>query len=121
VEAVIRVELPYPHKALWPNGRAHWGAKAKQTAMHRAWGWKQAYNALHDGSVDTDCASIPIKLIVSRKSKGVYPDKDNCVAAAKAYLDGIAEQLKVNDAKFAAPTVEFVPQIGCDLVIEVGT
>lgn len=117
---MIRVELPYPDKALWPNGRAHWRTKAGKTSQHRAWGWKAAYDALQRGSVDTASTAIPIKLIVSRKSSGVYPDKDNCVAAAKAYLDGIAERLKVNDAQFAAPLVEFVPEIGCDLVIEVG-
>jgi len=29
-----------------------------------------------------------------------YPDMDNCLAMCKAYLDGIADALKVNDRRF---------------------
>ena len=29
-----------------------------------------------------------------------YPDADNCLSASKAYLDGIADALGVNDRRF---------------------
>lgn len=118
---MIRVELPYPARALWPNGRAHWAAKAKQTGIHR---WAAAIALRHaqqSGAVaDLDQRPVPIKLIVHPKRTGPLPDADNCAASIKAYLDGIADALKVNDKAFGAPTVEYNALRTGAFVIEVG-
>ena len=100
------ISLPYPHKSLWPNGRAHWAAKAKETKLHRAWGYAAMKAALpvcfkHNGE------RIAIRLTVSARTRGQLPDKDNCLAASKAYLDGIAQALGVDDSLFDPQPVHF--------------
>jgi crossover junction endodeoxyribonuclease RusA len=112
------LDLPYPHKALWPNGRAHWGEKSKQTRLHRAWGFAAMRACLppcfkHNGE------RISIRLTVHPKGRGVAPDKDNAIAACKSYLDGIAEALGVNDSLFDPQPVRMATR-GSRFLIEVG-
>ncbi len=117
---MIQVDLPYPHKLLWPNGpRGNVHAVADQKKKHRRWG--------HDATMADPAwrtfvpgTAVPINIVVSRKAAGVYPDKDNTVAAAKAYLDGIADRLGINDRLFAAPTVEFIAPITGRFLIQIG-
>lgn len=112
------IQLPYPHKALWPNGRAHWGAKAKQTKDHRLWAFMATKAAL-PVCFRSNGERIPVRLIVSAKPKGPLPDKDNALAACKAYLDGIAEALGVNDNMFDPQPVHFSGRLS-SFTIEVG-
>lgn len=103
----MQIELPYAHKSLWPNGRAHWGEKAKQTKLHRAWGFAAARAALpvcfkHNGE------PIPVSIAIYAKPSGQLPDADNVLASCKAYLDGIADALGVNDNVFVPQPVQFV-------------
>ena len=63
---------------------------------------------------------IPVRLVVHPKPKGPKPDRDNCVAAAKAMLDGIADALKVNDRRFEAPSVTFATPRDGRFVVEIG-
>ena len=113
------VQLQYPHKALWPNGRAHWGAKNKETQKHKAWAYAAAYSALRGLKYVPDGNRIPIRLTVGGKKTGSLPDKDNCLAAAKAYLDGIAMALGVNDSLFDPQPVHFSGR-NSTFTIEVG-
>jgi crossover junction endodeoxyribonuclease RusA len=115
---MILLQLPYPHKALWPNGRAHWGAKAKQVKDHRTWAFMAA-KAASPTCFQSNGERIPVRLIVSAKPKGPLPDKDNCLAAAKSYLDGIAEALGVNDNLFDPQPVHFSGRQS-NFTIEVG-
>jgi crossover junction endodeoxyribonuclease RusA len=118
---LIRVDLPYPVKALWPNGRAHHQAKARAVKAHRMWADALTVKAVQsrvDAIVVTPL--VRVHLVVHAKPKGPLPDRDNCVAAAKAYLDGIAQRLGINDRLFAAPTVEFAPVRDGRFVIEIG-
>jgi hypothetical protein len=119
----ITVELPYPHKLLWPNGRTtSFRAKAAQVKEHRRWGFIAAAEAVGAKRVAFPADSlIPVHVVVSRKRGGPFPDKDNTVAAAKAYLDGIAERLKVNDRLFDTPTVEFAAPCTAQFVITIGS
>ncbi|WP_374412715.1 hypothetical protein [Novosphingobium colocasiae] len=123
---MIRIDLPYPHLALWPNGRAHRSEVARQVKKHRAWahdatmadpGWRAFAPTLQGVALGT----VPVHLIVSRKAAGVYPDRDNTVAAAKSLLDGIAQRLGINDKLFAAPTVEFIAPITGRFLIQIGS
>lgn len=110
------VDLPYPHKALWPNGRAHWAAKAREVKKHRHWAYVAARAAKPIYTGDTP---IAVSLTVHGKPRGVMPDKDNCIAAMKAYQDGIADALGIDDARFLAPTVSFASKRASRFVIEV--
>ena len=110
------IALPYPHKALWPNGRAHWAAKAREVKKHRQW----AALAAKAASLRLGDSPIPVAITVCPKRHGPAPDADNCVAAAKAYLDGIAAALSVNDRHFAAPTVTISPERTGQFIITIG-
>lgn len=97
--SVIRVELDFPPAELFPNRAkgTHWGKLYKirsdyretctWLAKHQLKGWK------HKGG--------NIKLTITFE----MPDKrkrdaDNCLAAAKGALDGLADALFVNDQLF---------------------
>lgn len=100
------IELPFPHPILWPNGRtrAH-GWKAGVTRDHRQWAhaatlaWRGRDHRPIDGEVR-------VLITVYPKNRGPMPDRDNAQAACKAYLDGIADALGVNDRNFV-PAVQF--------------
>lgn len=94
------IELPFPNKALWPNGRAHWAVKARETKKHRAW----AYSATLAAKVEKPTGRINIALTVYPKTAHAI-DADNAVSSCKAYFDGIAQALGVDDSTFNAPTV----------------
>ena len=97
--SVLRVELDFPPSELFPNKAkgTHWGKLYKirsdyregstWLAKHQLKGWK------HEGG--------NIKLTITFE----MPDKrkrdaDNCLAAAKGALDGLADALFVNDQLF---------------------
>lgn len=103
------VTLPYPDKRLWPNGsrsNRHAISRLKKAARHAA-GWAAIEYRSKHGLPDYGEGKLSVRLTVYALPKGPLPDADNCVAAVKAYLDGIAEQIGVNDRRFAAPLVEF--------------
>ncbi len=101
------VDLPYPDKNLWPNGRGHHHAIARQKVKHRGWAMAGTWEVFGTIAPANHPDRIPIKIVVSGKKTGPLPDKDNCSAAAKSYLDGIADALHINDRHFEAPVVEF--------------
>lgn len=110
------IALPYPHKALWPNGRAHWGEKSREVKKHRQW----ARLAMAGASLCIADSPIPVRIVCHPKRYGPTPDRDNIIAAAKAYLDGIADYLCVDDHHFAAPTVEIAGERNGQFIIHIG-
>lgn len=116
------VELPYPHKSLWPNGRAHHMAQAREVKKHREWAITATAAAGFEArqQVRLLSAPIPVTITVYGKPSGPLPDSDNCVAAAKSLIDGIAYKLDLNDRDFAAPKVVFAPERKSLFVIEIG-
>jgi crossover junction endodeoxyribonuclease RusA len=109
--------LPFPPKVLWPNGRTL-NHKFKAAAFKKA--REQAAWAAKAANVRVGNSPIPVHLIVKPKAKGPAPDADNCVSAAKAYLDGIAAAIGINDRHFAAPTVEIDGERSGQFVICIG-
>ena len=112
----MTIALPYPDKSLWPNGRSHWAVKAREFKKHKQW----ASMAMLGASFCIADSPIPIHITVHPKAKGPAPDRDNCVAAAKAYLDGIAAYLCVDDRHFAAPTVSISDERTGQFIVTVG-
>lgn len=109
-----KVELPFPAKELWPNGRSHWAAKARATKRHRAW----AYAATFAAKVPKPEGRMNLRIVIHPRTAN-RPDADNCIAAAKCLIDGMAEALGVNDSTFNAPAVTFgMPAKGGKLFIE---
>lgn len=110
----MKIDLPYPHKALWPNGRAHYRAKAREAKKHRQW----AYLCTLADASGAKFHPSAITIRVHAKRTGPMPDRDNVVAAAKSLLDGIADALDVNDRNFPEPKVEFAPERDGRFVVE---
>lgn len=89
----MTISLPIPNAALWPNSRKHWRAKAKFTKDHR----QAAHDATElkpEGYFFTEFSGYTLAFF--------YPDKrrrddDNAQASCKAYRDGIADALGVDD------------------------
>lgn len=91
-----QILLMWPARELNPNSRVHWSVKYKANKI-----------AVCHAMIETERAQIKIceytKIIVSIVFNP--PDKrgrdmDNCLASCKAYLDGIARSLNVNDKNF---------------------
>ena len=97
--SVIRVELDFPPAELFPNRAkgTHWGKLYKLRsdyretctwlAKHQLKGWKH-----QGGNIQL---TITFEMPDKRKR-----DTDNCLAAAKGALDGLADALFVNDQLF---------------------
>ncbi len=93
---MIAITLPWPSPKLSPNWRGHWATKAPVTKRARAAAWAatkaaRAYVA-HDGP-------IAMRVTFHAPDKR-HRDRDNCIAACKAYMDGLADGLGVNDRRF---------------------
>lgn len=96
------IELPWPAKQLSPNfrSRSHW---PRTNAIKKARSW--AFLATKAAQIFPPREG-PIKLIVGfyapdRRAR----DEDNQLASCKAYFDGIAEALGVNDSRFKVSPV----------------
>ncbi len=96
------IALPYPAAQLWPNGRYHWSVRARQIKKHREWA---RLATLADNTRPATVGRIIATLYP--KPRGPAPDRDNTIAAIKAYLDGIADALGVNDRTFPVPVILF--------------
>ena len=101
----MSIILPFPDKILWPNGRGHHMAKHRAFQKHKEWARIATLAAL------PRCFKWngePVKLRVTITPKTRHPiDRDNCVAAMKAYVDGISAALVIDDQHFLVPEIAF--------------
>ena len=90
------VKLPWPNPSLSPNARVHHMAlsRVKKAARHDAAWAAKAANLIAPGS-----DRIKVTMTFHPKDKR-QRDRDNLLAQMKAYLDGIADHLCVNDHRF---------------------
>ena len=101
--------LPFPAKVLWPNGRpAHWAVKARAVKAARQAAWATALAAGVTGL--RGALGYSISVVVHPRTR--HPiDRDNCVAALKSYLDGLADALGVDDRTFNTPSIAFADPV----------
>lgn len=92
-----RVDLTWPSRTLHPNARVHWAKKAKATKKARADAWSVARDAKLPR---IDASTIKVTCIFSPPPVKRNRDADNLIAACKAYFDGIADAIGVNDSCF---------------------
>lgn len=109
--SVLSVVLRHPVQALRPNGRVHWAVKATAVRRARATARLLVLKALGEGGCPASSdlvqgRSTPrlrasetpaLRYEVRWFYKGACPDADNCLASCKAYLDGCADALGVDD------------------------
>lgn len=116
------IVLPFPAKILWPNGRGHWAAKAFAFKNHKHWAFlscREAYPVgLGFAFGKTEGGRVDWSVTMHPKTRHVI-DRDNAHASLKAYADGIAMALGVDDKLFNTPSLTFGEPIkGGKVVIE---
>jgi hypothetical protein len=90
----VLIELPWPAPALSANARVHWRRKSSATKVHRQW----AYLATLEVKPKHPNGDIPVSITFYPPSNRL--DRANMPHLVKAYLDGIADAMKVNDRRF---------------------
>lgn len=94
------VVVPWPHRYLSPNSRINWAAKAQIVQKARMTSRvlaKQLFGE-QDPAEPID-ERINVQLVLHPRDRR-RRDEDNIIASMKAYLDGIADAMGVNDAFF---------------------
>lgn len=118
-ERALELVLPWPSKDLSPNARVHWRGRSKATKAARETavllafqaGWRDAW--LPEGRLDLwiDFYQAPRK---------VLPDDDNLLLRFKAYRDGIAQVLGIDDRRFIShPMVHEERRPGGQVVVRI--
>jgi len=94
--------LPWPSADLSPNSRGHWGKRMRATKEARGLAFFMARKIGWNVSLSKPWQNdAPVRLHID-----VFPpdrrrrDDDNLSARFKAYRDGIADALGVNDSRF---------------------
>ena len=101
------VAFPFPHPSLFPNRKngTHWTktkaikTEAREDAVEAT---KQAMQ-----SDKTWGDTIPLSIVFVAPDCR-HRDLDNCLAAAKSQLDGMADALGVNDKRFRPILIDYV-------------
>lgn len=94
---MIAIELPWPPRVLHPNSREHWAAKARATKKAREdAGWLAREAGIRTGDPDIP-SELKVTVTFSPPNSRAH-DRDNLLANCKAYFDGIADVLGVNDS-----------------------
>ena len=97
---MITINLPWPDKVLSPNARTHWATKARAVKVARKYGHCVTLAAGMNANTFKGYDGVLHLWIDYYAKTRNYPDSDNCLSASKAYLDGIADALGVNDRRF---------------------
>ena len=116
----IEITLSLPPKALSPNSRPHWAAKARATKAHRGEAFLMTrrevarLNTSDKWWSDLDDDILVRSTFYHRVSR--RRDRDNATASLKAAMDGIAEAMGVDDSRFVIAPVCFEKSAGEDRV-----
>ena len=111
------IELPFPAKILWPNGRGHHMKKHREFQKHKQWAWAAL---CADRQYGYPGGKIQWLVTFYPKTRNEIDD-DNARASLKAYQDGFAKALGIDDNLFCAPRVQFgEPVKGGKVVVEIG-
>lgn len=92
----VELTLPWPDKVLNPNSREHWATRARsvKAARHDAgWSVRRQFHA----KPDWQRAAVGLTFCPPDERRR---DLQNCIGAAKALVDGIADALGIDDSRF---------------------
>lgn len=96
------IVLPFPPSSLSGHAKGHWRAKAEVTRKHRNWARLATMDAKVRGVPEAGDIKVHVRFVPPDR-RG---DRTNFVNRLKPYLDGVADALGVNDARFL-PSYEF--------------
>jgi crossover junction endodeoxyribonuclease RusA len=105
--------LPWPPKELSPNARVHRLAKAKATKAYRLACWAIA----KESKIKPPEGLVALRLTFFAPNRQPR-DLDNCLAAVKAGLDGVADAWGINDRAFRPITIDLAQEIGGMIKVE---
>jgi len=116
--------LPWPSTDLSPNARGHWSKRMRATKEARGLAFVMARKAGWNVSLSTpwqqDDALVRLHVDVfppDRRNR----DHDNIGASLKAYRDGIADALGINDNRFRESLfIHDHPKPGGQLRVRIG-
>lgn len=113
---MIRIELPWPSRSLSPNARKHWAELSRAKKQARADGYQCA--VLH-GVKNVRWKGVNARYVFHPPDKRKRDD-DNLMACMKAYRDGIADAMGVDDNTWnlKAPMIAHVEK-GGKVIVEV--
>lgn len=114
----IVIRLPWFDGRLNPNARVPWRAKAPVVAEARATAYFETLQQVAGKSLRVD--AVPVLLTFCPPDHRGR-DMDNCHASIKAFLDGIAQALDINDRAFHPVTLDWgEPVKGGAVIVEIG-
>lgn len=89
------IDLPWPPRDLHPNARVHWTRRHRATkAAREAAQWMSCSH----GPIEADKLDVTIIFHEPDKRRR---DADGLLSNVKAYIDGIADSLEVDDSKWS--------------------
>lgn len=101
---MTEILLPWPSGDLSPNARVHYMARARSVKKHREWAMlatRAAGVAIgHDGPGGLMLPDYITILITAYPPSRRRTDADGVISRCKAYFDGIADALEVDDSRF---------------------
>lgn len=114
----LRIILPWPVRALSPNGRCHWSAKNRAVQKARLDGFLASTDAMRRcGWKKVNAATVRATF---RFVKPNRRDGDNHLAMLKPYLDGFADAgVIANDSGFRHEPVKFEKSDEKCVVVEI--
>lgn len=105
----MEIELPFPDKKLSPNARIHWAVRSKAVKKHREWAHATTFHQMVTNKLKRSPFLGRIKVYASFIPPGNYGyDKDGLASRLKAYQDGIADALGVDDKLFDPQPIEIL-------------
>lgn len=108
------ITLPFPPASLSGHAKGHWRAKAAETKKHREWA-RLATLSASPTVPDSGDIRVHVRFVPPDRRS----DRGNFPVRMKAYFDGIADGLGVNDRRFV-PSYEFAePQKPGQVVVTV--
>lgn len=93
----MKVELPYPHPDLSPNGRVnHFALARRKKAYRTGCGWECVSQGVKP--ITADRLNVTVTF---RPPNRHHRDVDNALASIKSGLDALSDALGVDDSQWA--------------------
>jgi crossover junction endodeoxyribonuclease RusA len=101
-------DLPWPPSRLNPNVRQHWTSLARHKRRYRD---ACRLTAMSQGAakIEAERLTVTLQFVPPDRRKR---DLDNCIAAMKSGLDGLADALGVDDNKWRLAAILVDGEIG---------
>ena len=118
-DRALELVLPWPSKDLSPNARVHFRVKARATKLAR----QTAVVLAHEAgwrALQLPAGKLHLWVSFHQAPGKALPDDDNMLGRFKAYRDGIAQVLGIDDKRFIShPVVSSERRPGGQVVVRI--